>query len=251
MITRVRLAGVAVLLLSFLCAGVAGAQQADSTSSARSGSRPGRGSVGAQLGGSWILAEKDYSEGAEPRFSLSGQYGYVVSDHWRWQVSPYFTWNAYQVGKPLPFLDENFPSDSTKDNVLTQVAGANAQLQYTRMNGKWLTHFGFGPALYRVVVQNRRKVLKDPVSKDLHQGQYLGAVVELGAERFFKGMPNTSLEYTVGYQTVFAKRDDQFPSGYNGMLSFVEVRVGAHYYFDFKKKKPDDKPGSMKPAKKK
>lgn len=251
--TRVRLAGVAVLL-SLACASVAFAQQADSTAAApapsTSGAKPGRGSIGGQLGGAWILAEQDYSQGAQPRFSLSGQYGYVVSKHWRWQVSPYFAWNAYSVGERIPFRDANFPTDTTKDQILTQIAGGNAQLQYQTQRGRWLWHVGFGPSLYRVVVQNHRKVLKDPVTKDLHQGQYLGALAELGAEHFFKDLPNTSLEYTLGFQDVFAKRDEQFPSGFNGSVSFVEIRVGAHYYFDFKSsKKPDDKPGA-KPRKK-
>ena len=247
--TRVRLAGVAVLL-SLACASVGFAQQADSTSSASvTGAKPGRGSIGGQLGGAWILAEKDYSKGAQPRLSLSGQYGYVISKKWRWQVSPYFAWNAYGVGNRIPFRDTNFPADTTKDQILTQIAGGNAQLQYQRMRGNWLWHFGFGPSLYRIVVQNHRKVLKDPVTRDLHQGQYLGAMVEVGAEHFFKELNNTSLEYTLGYQDVFAKRDDQFPSGFNGNVSFVEFRVGAHYYFDFKSKKPDAKPGA-KPKKK-
>ena len=246
--SRVRLAGVAVLL-SFACASAAFAQQADSTSAARplvkSGARPGRGSVGAQIGGAWILSEKDYSQGAQPRLSISGQYGYVIGDHWRWQVSPYFAWNAYGVGNRIPFRDENFPADTTKDQILTQVAGGNAQLQYQKLRGAWLWHFGFGPSLLRVVVQNHRKVLKDPVTKDLHQGQYLGAVAEIGAEHFFKELDNTSLEYTVGYQTVFAKRDDQFPSGFNGSLSFLEVSVGAHYYFAFNQaQKPAAEPGA-------
>ena len=240
---RVPLVGVAVLLLSLMCAGHAVAQQADSTSAPiKLGARPHRGSVGAQLGGSWILSDKDYSEGAQPRLSISGQFGYVVSPRWRWQVSPYFTWNAYRVGSRAPFADPNFPAVTTKDLYLTQIVGANAQLQRQFQRGKFLWHIGLGPSLYRVVVQDDRKVLKDPVTKDLHQGQYLGVMGELGVEHFFKVLDNTSLEYTVGWQHTFAKRDDQFPSGFNSGLSFVEVRVGAHYYFDFKDKKPGGTP---------
>lgn len=259
--TRIRLASVAVLLL-LSSASACLAQQADSiaiaspilladppaiaspikvdtVAVAQTGALPGRGSVGGQVGVTSFLAEGDYSQGAMPRLSFSGHFRYVISKGLRWQVSPYFTWSAYKVDAPAPFRDINFPDDVTKDRYLTQIVGASGQLQFTGGTGAWKYHMGAGPALYRVVVQNRRKVVKDPVTFKLHQGTYLGATAEFGVERFLKGLANTSLEWTAAYQGAFAKSDD-FASGFNGSVHAAEFRFGAHYYYDFKRpKKPE------------
>jgi hypothetical protein len=174
--------------------------------------------------------------------SVQGSYRYLLSDRWRWQVSPYFAWNSYRTGTDLGLVDENFPGETARDFLLTQVVGANAQIQRTVTKSNWTWHVGAGPAMYRVVVQNHRKVLKDPASKDLHQGVYLGATVEYGIERFMKSLPNTSLEWTAAYHTAFAKSDAKFPSGFNGSPGLFEIRFGGHYYFDFKAPK---KPGGI------
>jgi len=237
MIPRVRLAGVAVLIL-LATASVVRAQAPDTTIAKREGAQPGRGSIGAQVGSSWFLLEQDYSKGAMPRMSFAGAFRYMINKGWQWQVSPYFTWSAYSVGTEAPFVDPNFPQEGLKkDFHLTQIVGANAQIQkvWLRKHARW--HFGIGPAVYRVVVQNHRKVLKDPVTNRLHQGTYLGATAEFGSERFFKSLPNTSLEWTVAWQSAYPKRDDQFPSGYNSSVGAFEVRLGPHYYFDFRKSK--------------
>lgn len=242
MIRRVRLAGVAVVLL-LVSAPVVRAQAPDTTTAKRTGASPGRGAVGTQVGSSYFFAEGDYSEGAQPRLSFAGHFRYVINDGWQWQVSPYFTWSAYSVGTEAPFADPNFPDEPPiKDFHLTQVVGASGQIQKVFGKGRTRWHLGAGPAVYRVVVQNHRKVLRDPVTNKRHQGTYLAANAELGVERFLKSMSNTSLEWTVAYQTAFAS-DDQFPSGYDGSVSALEVRFGAHYYFDFKKPKAPDLPG--------
>jgi hypothetical protein len=240
MFTRVRIASVAVFLL-LSSAAVSHAQQADSSHAAPNGARPGRGAVGAQVGGTWMFADGDYSEGSLPRLAFSGSYRYVVSPRWSWQVSPYFSWAGYGASTLMPFTDPNYPADETKGEVLTQLVGANGQWQIWGGKNRWRWHVGAGPAAYRVVIQNRRKVLKDPASKRLHQGTYLGATAELGIERFTKKLPNTSVEWTLAYQTASAKRAKQFVSGFNGSPSVLELRMGGNYYFDFKKPK---KPGA-------
>jgi hypothetical protein len=239
MIHRVRLAGVAVVLL-LVSASVVRAQAPDTTLAKREGALPGRGSVGAQAGVSYFYAEKDYSTGAQPRMSFAGHFRYVLNKGWQWQVSPYFTWSAYAVGTDAPFTDPNFPTETEKDFHLTQIIGANSQIQKVWGSGRTRWHAGGGPAVYRVVVQNHRKVLRDPVTDVRHQGTYFGAAAEVGAERFLKSLPNTSLEYVFGWHTAFAKRDDQFPSGYNSSVSAIELRFGAHYYFEMRKPKASD-----------
>ena len=128
--------------------------------------------------------------------------------------------------------DLNFPEDEYKDYALTLLVPMTAQLQYVTRRGQWFYHAGLGPGLYRVWVQNHRKVLRDPVTYDLHRGLYAGGTFELGAERFLKSITTTSVELTWVNHLVFAQRDDQFPSGFNSNLMAMEWRVGVNYYFD-------------------
>ena len=72
--------------------------------------------------------------------------------------------NIPVTGKVLFENEANFPADVTKENMLTLVLPVSAQLQYTQKRGAWLYHLGAGPGLYRVWVENRRKVLKDPLN---------------------------------------------------------------------------------------
>jgi hypothetical protein len=94
------------------------------------------------------------------------------------------------------------------------------------------------------VVENQRKVLKDPVSLELHKGLHMGATAEIGYEKFLRKLPNTSIEATAAWQAAFARSDARWPSGWNGNPMAVEIRLGAHYYYDFRKPKPTStKPG--------
>lgn len=237
MIRRVRLAGVAVVLL-LASVSVAGAQSPDTTAAKPSGAKAGRGAVGGQAGTSYFYSQGDYSDGAQPRLSFAGHFRYVLGGGWQWQVSPYFTWSAYGVGTKAPFKDPNFPNDpAVKDHYLTQMVGATAQIQKAFGKGRVRWHVGAGPAVYRVVVQNHRKVLRDPVTNVRHQGTYFGGSAEVGVERFMKTLDNTSIEVTLATQNAFAKDAEAFASGFDANVSAIELRLGAHYYFDFKKPK--------------
>lgn len=240
--SRLRLAS-AIALASLAMASASHAQQADSI--ATRGPLPGRGGIGGQIGSSYIVADGDYSEGAQPRFSFIGHFRYVINRSWGWQVSPYFTWNGYVSHVDAPFVDPNFPNGGvSKQFYLTQVLGAAGQLQWFRGNGRSRWHVGLGPAFYRVVVQNHRKVVEDPFSRELHQGLHLGATAEIGYERFLRRLPNTSIEVTAAWQAAFARSDNRFPSGWNGNPMLAELRAGAHYYYEFRKPKPKStKPG--------
>jgi len=186
-----------------------------------------------------MFADGDYSEGTQPRFSFAGHFRYVVNPSWGWQVSPYFTWNGYVSHADAPFVDVNFPNEGvSKQFYLTQVLGVSTQLQWFHGKGRHRWHLGAGPTVYRVVVQNHRKVVEDPFSRELHRGVHLGANAEFGSEYFLKRLPNTSIEWTVAWQAAFAKSDNRFPSGWNGNPMLAEVRLGAHYYYEFRKPKP-------------
>jgi hypothetical protein len=240
--TRFRVASVVALAL-LVATGTARAQQADSV--ATKGPLPGRGGLGGQVGSTYFFGEGDYSDGAQPRLSFSGHFRYVIGRSWGWQVSPTFTWSGYVSHADAPFVDPNFPTGGlSKEKYLTQVLGVASQIQWYSGTGRQRWHLGLGPAIYRVVVQNRRKVVEDPVSRELHRGMHMGAVAELGFERFLKRLPNTSLEVTAGAQAAFAKSDNRWTSGWNGNPMLAELRVGAHYYYDFRKPKPKStKPG--------
>jgi len=208
--------------------------------------KPGQGGIGGQLGGSYFGVDRmfredwfgDYSKRAVPRFSFAGQFRYVQSKHWRWQVSPGFTWTAYGPGDTLGPTVRRSPDDVVKhDNVLVLLQPTTAQLQYVVKRGRWFYHAGAGPGVYRVLVENRRDVYLDPDSLRLHRGLYPGGSFELGAERFFKAITTTSIEFAWVNHLVFAQRDEQFPCGYNSNLMATELRIGLNYYFDPLKQK--------------
>jgi hypothetical protein len=202
--------------------------------------KAGKGGIGGQIGGSYFGFDRmfggdwfgDYSDGAMPRAGFAAQFRYVQSRHWRWQVSPGFTWSAYKTGTDLPFTDVNAPADRVKDRVLTLVVPITAQMQYVMRRGQWFYHAGVGPGLYRVWIENHRKVLRDPETLRLHRGLYAGGTFELGVERFLKSITTTSIEASWSNHLVFTQRDDQFPSGFNSNLMAMEWRLGVNYYFD-------------------
>jgi hypothetical protein len=207
--------------------------------------------IGGMIGGGQIFADGDYSNerlsngdfgsrDSKPRFAFAANFRYAFNPSLRWQVSPGFFWVGYEHTSPLPFTDSNNPTDTTKEKVLTLVLPVSAQLQWTPHRGPWLYHVGAGPAVYRVWVENRRKVIKDPVTKVNHKGFYPGASGQVGVERFLKAQPNTAIEVSMAGHTALATRQEQFPSGFNASLWGFEFRVGANYYFDlgrFDKKK--------------
>ncbi|HYM81370.1 MAG TPA: hypothetical protein VEY91_08150 [Candidatus Limnocylindria bacterium] len=234
MIARVRWVGIASLAV---LAAASPCLAADPT-----GMAPGRGGVGGLLGGSYFAFSDDYSAGAQPRLVFAGNFRYVASPWFRLQFSPGFTWAAYSNTESVPFPDPNFPGDTSKDRYLTLLVPLSFQGQFLVQRGSWHYHLGAGPGLYRVWVENRRKVLKDPDTKDLHRGIYWGATGQIGVERFLKALTSTSIEVSVAGHMVVAERDEQFPSGFNSNLGVVELRVGTNYYFGLDREKKTESP---------
>lgn len=210
----------------------AAADTASKGTAAKPRVKVGFAGVGGLIGGSKFIAADDYSKGALPRFDFSGSFRYVLSDAWRLQVSPGFTWAAYAKEEAPPSVNPLDPTDSSKEGYVTQLVPITAQLQYTWGQDRTRWHLGAGPGVYRVVVQSDRSVLLDNVTYAKHQGQYLGMSVELGYERFLKSLPTTSVEVSLVNHFVLATRDEQFPAGWNSSLNAVAARIGMNYYFD-------------------
>lgn len=196
-----------------------------------------RASIGGMIGGSLMTADADYSAGAAPRMAFSASFRYQVRSWLRWQVSPGFLWVAYDNNEPIPFTDPNYPADATKAEALTLVVPVSAQAQLLVTRGLWCYHLGAGPGLYRVWLENRRKVLQDPVSHKRHRGVYAGLSGEIGVERYLKSLTDVSIEGTLSGHLVFAQRDAQFPSGYDSNLFPITLRLGANYHFSPGRKK--------------
>jgi hypothetical protein len=201
----------------------------------RRGDRPGYGGVGGQFGVGDVRAAGDYSEFSQVRMSFSANWRYTFANSWRWQVSPGFVWTGYaKTSNPAPFKDLNFPTDPYKDDYLTLILPMSFQIQWLHRGRSLTWHVGAGPGAYRVWVENHRKVVRDPVTLDLHRGTYFGGSAEVGMEHFFKGLEATSFEVTLDAHYVNAKRDDQFPSGFNDHVVAMGLRMGANYYFNLK-----------------
>jgi len=209
------------------------------------GLAPGRAGLSGGLGGSWIWAEDDYAEGALPRFNLLGSFRYQMTERWRLQLSPGFTWNAYTKHASPPYTDPLKPDDLTKQHYLTLLTPFSAQIQWVGKGTTWIPHYGIGPGVYRVVVEHDRDDLFDPITFKVHRGVYLGATIEAGMERFMKGSTNVSVEMNLINHFIVATRDDQFPAGWNSGIANVAVNVALNYYFDLarlKQKEPTPLP---------
>jgi hypothetical protein len=201
----------------------------------------GRAGVGGLIGGSYFYASDDYSKGALPRFDFSGHWRYSFSDNWRGQISVGFTWSAYNKNQEAPFTSLDFPEQTTKEGFITQLVPSSIQIQRRFGGPKWHYHVGIGPGIYRVMVQDERKVQKDPITYEAHQDLYGGFTVEYGMERFAKSLPSTSFEINAASHYVFSEDKDRFPSGFNSALGAFCVRMGVNYYFDTGMLKPKAK----------
>lgn len=200
---------------------------------------PGRGGIGGQLGACMFTADRalgsswfgDYSDGAAARSAFEGHWRYQFTPWLRGQLATGFSWAGYADKHPAPFTDLNFPTETNKKSYLTLLLPTSLQIQALVKRGWWVYHVGAGPGVYRVWIENHRKVLKDPVSLKLHRGLYPGGSAELGVERFLRGLSNTSLEATVTGNLALAQRHEQFPSGFDSNVMDVEYRIGGNYYF--------------------
>jgi len=228
---------------------------ADSLKLALPNYAPGKGGVGGAFGPSYFRVDRmlgkdwfgDYSAGSQGRLAFVGQFRYIVSRRWRWQLSPGLAWSAYRDAR-MPFRDPSFPRDSVKSSIIALVAPVTAEIQYTHPSGWWIYHAGVGPGLYRVWVENHRKVLKDAESFELHRRIVPGFVFELGAEKFIRVISDMSAEFSLANHLVLAKDTDHFPLGFNTNVMDTELRVGVSYYFDLVRVRPGLGPGVAPPG---
>ena len=260
--SRVRWVGIAVLALLTVASACLAAEPAPDSAAGGGltrtavvtmadtrGDHPGYGGVGGQIGAGKIVSAGDYSEFAQPRFSFAATWRYTFAKSWRWQVSPGFFWSAYaKKSNPAPFTDINFPADPYKDRYLTLVTPVSTELQWVH-HGRLTWHVGAGPGLYRVWVENHRKVVSDPVTFRPHRGVYPGGTAEIGVEQFSKTLTTTSVEITLDGHYVAAKRDQQFPSGFNDSLMGIGLRVGVNYYFNLRAQPKKQQPALPEIAK--
>ena len=208
---------------------------------------PGHASLGGGVGLSYFLADADYvksrdgggtdrdvwgSRDAQMRFAFAANFRYTMTKRFRWQVSPGFLWTGYKDDARAPFRTDYYPNDSLKAEWLALVMPVTAQIQFLHRSGAWLLHEGVGGGIYRVWVEQNRHVVKDPITKELHNNFFPGVTAEIGAERFLKAITSVSLEWTAQTHYVFATTDDDFPSGFNSNVWTVELRFGANYHFD-------------------
>ncbi len=238
-----------VALLTSASACLAANTPAASSQSDQAGSptAPGMASLGGGLGISRFQADADYvrvrdgggtgrnvwgTRDAAMRFAFGANLRYIMSRHFRWQVSPGFLWSGYSGDGKVPFRTAVFPDDSLRKHLLTLMMPVSFQIQLLQHGRSWLWHEGLGPGVYRVWVEQNRRFVKDPVTDKVHRGFYPGGSAEIGAEHFLRNLTAVSLEFSLESHFVFAQRNAQFPSGFNSNLWTLEARFGANYHFN-------------------
>jgi len=187
-------------------------------------------SIDRTLGSEWFV---DYSNGASPRLAFDA--------HWRYQMSNAGAPRSESVhvtgysskhdaaGVPATPRHSRIelPTDGDKSDYLTLFC-VSLQLQYYGGTALAIT-WARGRHL-SVWVENRRKVLKDPVSLKLHRGLY----PEPRGDRtgaLLQGHPAVSLEFALAGHLALSQRPEQFVSGINSNVMAVEFRFGGNYYF--------------------
>jgi len=239
----------AVFALAMLIAAPCLAQGTPPDTLSRGGSSPGRGGIGGLIGGSSFYASEDFSTGAQIRFSFDAHFRYTFTSRFRGQFSPGFTWSAYSKAEPPPFFDPAHPEDVDKEGHLAQLVPMSVQLQYLIGSKPWLYYVGVGPGLYRVTVQNDRKVVRDPDPSSLaeHRNLFYGFTVEAGAEHFLRSLPSTSAELAIANHYVMSEDKEKFPSGWNTNIGALALRIGVNYYFDLNRpKKTEELPPGVR-----
>ncbi len=167
------------------------------------------------------LKPRPYSNKISPRLAGDLVFSYVWSDHITLDLGTSWAWSR---------LKSNAPGANDSFYVATSVpiiAGA----RYLMRDGKpWRPYIGAGGGVYWWSVLTRDLgPAVDPTTFARFRKAVPGIYGTAGVEkRFSKYLTGTG---DATYHYMFSKDEEDYPSGFNGNKSYVQVRLGVNFYF--------------------
>jgi opacity protein-like surface antigen len=176
----------------------------------------GKGGVGGSGGFMLVTGDKDLSRDAQPRLVGNIDLRYVSRPWLGFHGSFGRGWNSY----------------SGRNDTLAIVEPITFGVEYRQNFDQWpryVPHAGVGFGVYSVYVRERLKVTQDPVTLERRHTISPGVNVTAGLEYFMTHSVTVSYDFV--WHKIFSENVKDFPSGFGGDYSYVQLVVGVNYYF--------------------
>lgn len=181
------------------------------------GFRGGLAKFGAEANTPLGLDNEPLPDGTKIRPSFDLVFSYVFSDHLWLDVTAGYSWNR------MSHDDERF--------WIVSAVPLTAGFRYLIWDGRRMRPYvGAGGGMYVWTIHSKDLgAAKDPVTFERFRRADLGFYGVAGVQRQMS--KHIALTGDAAYHFIKAANTEDFPSGYNGNRSFVQVRLGATFYF--------------------
>ncbi len=176
----------------------------------------GKGGIGGSGGLMLVTGDKDLSRNAQPRLLGNIDLRYVYRPWLSLHGSFGRGWNSY----------------SGRNDTLTIVEPITFGVEYRQVFDQWpryLPHAGVGFGMYSVYVREKLRVTEDPLTLERRHTINPGMNVAAGLEYFMTRSVTVSYDFV--WHKIFSENLVDFPSGFGGDYSYVQLVVGVNYYF--------------------
>ncbi len=176
----------------------------------------GKGSVGGSGGIMLLTGDDDLSRSAQPRLLGHMDMRYVFHPNFAVHGTFGRGWNSY----------------SGRGDTLTIIEPVTVGLEYRHVFQQWpryLPHAGVGIGVYSVYVREQLKVTQDPATLEERHTVDWGVNVSAGLEYFMTR--SITVNYDFVWHKIYSENLEDFPSGFGGDDSYVQLVVGVSYYF--------------------
>jgi outer membrane protein W len=162
-----------------------------------------------------------FDKSISPRLSGDLAFGYVWSDHITLDLWTSWAWSRFK---------SNAPGATDSYYVATSIPVLLGARFLARDGHPWRPYVGAGGGIYWwSVLSKDLGAAKDPVTFERLRKGVPGLYGTLGVERrFSKYITGTG---DVVYHHLFGEDLEDFPSGFNGSKSYVQIRAGVNFYF--------------------
>lgn len=176
----------------------------------------GKGGIGGSGGFMLVTGDKDLSRNAQPRLLGNIDVRYVSHPWLGFHGSFGRGWNSY----------------SGRNDTLTIVEPVTFGAEYRQVLERWpryVPHVGAGFGVYSVWVREKLRVTEDPQTLERRHTINPGMNITAGLEYFMTR--SVTVSYDFMWNKIFSKNTKDFPSGFGGDYSYVQLVVGVNYYF--------------------